>query len=224
MAPELAAERSTHMDGRADQFALAAVAYRLLTGSDAFPGNDVRSVFFRVLNEAPKPRSGGAPLDAAVYEVLRKGMARDPRQRFASVSAFARAFADALGREVAGSVPEVTQTVSQSQFVASVPLRPGALVLEEQDEDVVSEGFFAEGTRQEAAGHFVETNPVYVGSVDRLPRNRWPMLLLLLALLGAGGAAAWWLGWRPPTAWTESRIWQTLHLPTPAEEPPPSAD
>jgi hypothetical protein len=71
------------VDVRADLFALAVIAYELLTGQ--LPG--------RVYVPASKVRPG---LPAAVDEVLRRALERDPDDRSASVAEFRRDLAGAL--------------------------------------------------------------------------------------------------------------------------------
>src|SRR5439155_15358842 len=51
MSPEQA--RSQEIDERADQFALAAIAYELLSGELAFAGDNVAAVIYQVLHGQP---------------------------------------------------------------------------------------------------------------------------------------------------------------------------
>jgi hypothetical protein len=79
-APEARADLA--LDARADVFSLATVAYELLTGR--LPGR----VYI--------PASGRNPrLPKALDAVLRRGLARDPEDRYASVAEFRRALSDA---------------------------------------------------------------------------------------------------------------------------------
>jgi hypothetical protein len=71
------------VDGRADLFALAVIAYELLTGR--LPG--------RVYVPASRVRPG---VPAALDEVLRRALQRDPEDRHASVAEFRRELARAL--------------------------------------------------------------------------------------------------------------------------------
>jgi hypothetical protein len=71
------------VDARADLFALAVMAYELLTGR--LPG--------RVYTPASQARPG---VPAAVDEVLRRALERDPEDRFASVAEFRRLLNRAL--------------------------------------------------------------------------------------------------------------------------------
>jgi serine/threonine-protein kinase len=165
MAPELAEARGPGADGRVDQFALAAIAYRMLAGVDAFQGDDPVTVIHRVLRETPTPLTELLRCDPVVDAVVRRGLTKRPDQRYPTVMAFAGALEEA----VAGSKPVITQTVAQSQVVSVAPLMAGSSIEVEQD-DVVSESFFAEGLRQEARGHYVEQLPrPYDGPMDRLP-------------------------------------------------------
>jgi serine/threonine protein kinase len=194
------------IDGRADQFALAAIVYRMLAGVDAFPGDDVAAVLRAVLAGSPRSLADLTDCSPAVDAVIRRGLARWPQQRFASVSALVTALEDAL----ADSVAEVTRPVSTVQIMSEVKI-PAAQP--EVDMDDVSESFFDEGRRQEASGLFAETPAPYRGSLTRVPRTRGPALLLLTFLFAAGGAAAWWTDWRPPPEWQPSSLWQTVvHL------------
>src|SRR5439155_1537374 len=58
MSPEQA--RSQEVDERADQFALAAIAYELLSGELAFAGDNVPAVVYQVVHGEP-PRLADAP-------------------------------------------------------------------------------------------------------------------------------------------------------------------
>ena len=82
------------IDGRADQYALAATAYHLLTGLQLFPHSNPAVAISRHLNAAPPAVAETRPELAALDPVLAAALAKNPDQRFASCSDFARAFAD----------------------------------------------------------------------------------------------------------------------------------
>lgn len=79
------------VDGRADQFSLAAIAYRLLSGTDAFPGADAGAVLAALRDHAPAPLTALDGVSPAVEAVIRRGLARSPGGRFPSMLAFAAA-------------------------------------------------------------------------------------------------------------------------------------
>ncbi|MCW2652302.1 MAG: pknF 2 [Mycobacterium sp.] len=83
------------MDGRADQYALAATAYRLLTGSPMFPQSNPAAVISRHLNTPPPALADSHPELACLDPTLARALAKDPADRFARCIDFARAFAHA---------------------------------------------------------------------------------------------------------------------------------
>jgi serine/threonine protein kinase, bacterial len=83
------------MDGRADQYALAATAYHLLTGSPMFPQSNPAVVISRHLNAPPPTLANTRPELAALDPVLAAALAKDPADRFARCTDFARSFAEA---------------------------------------------------------------------------------------------------------------------------------
>jgi serine/threonine protein kinase len=96
-APEQIQGRA--VDGRTDQYALACVAYQLLTGAVPFERDEVAAVLYAHLSEPPPSLSSRRPgLPGAADEVLARAMAKDPEQRYATCQEFADALRAALGR------------------------------------------------------------------------------------------------------------------------------
>jgi serine/threonine protein kinase len=82
------------LDGRADQYALAATAYHLLTARELFPYSNPAVVISRHLN-APPPALSEIRLElAALDTVFAQALAKKPEKRFARCSEFARALAE----------------------------------------------------------------------------------------------------------------------------------
>ncbi|GAB7141496.1 serine/threonine-protein kinase [Mycobacterium riyadhense] len=92
-APEQLADEP--IDGRADQYALAATAYHLLTGSTLFPHTSPAVVISRHLTAAPPALAETRATLRAFDPVLAVALAKDPTDRFARCTDFARAFARA---------------------------------------------------------------------------------------------------------------------------------
>jgi serine/threonine-protein kinase len=61
MAPEQAAGRVDEIDHRTDQWALGCIAYELCAGRPPFIGEDVASLLYQVIHEAPAPLGQTAP-------------------------------------------------------------------------------------------------------------------------------------------------------------------
>lgn len=97
MAPEqVKGETPT---GKADQFALAAVAYEMLTGGTLFGQHSLTTLAYKIVNETPAPvreRNGSVP--PAVDAVMTRALSKAPAERYASCGQFV----DALERAFAG--------------------------------------------------------------------------------------------------------------------------
>ncbi len=101
MSPEQARSRPDDVDGRTDQFALAAMTYEMLSGRVAFQADSVPATLFKITNEEPPPLAEvPAPTGPAIEAVLRKAMAKDKESRFASILDFS----DALALAISGAV------------------------------------------------------------------------------------------------------------------------
>ncbi len=112
MAPEQLAN-SKVVDRRADVYALGVILYEMLTGG-WLPWSDENNetpapavIYQRQTSEPPPdPRTKNPTVSAALAQVVRRALACDPRERWASALEFARALAEAVkadGVEPAGA-------------------------------------------------------------------------------------------------------------------------
>lgn len=94
-----------------DQYALAVMAYELLTGQPPFRGGPGQ-LLYQHLNAPPAPPSALNPLLSPDIDVaLLHGLAKEPQARFASVTAFANAFQQSIqSPQVVVSSPLVLET------------------------------------------------------------------------------------------------------------------
>ena len=114
-APEqLMGER---LDGRADQYALAATAFHLLTGSPPFQHSNPAVVISQHLSAAPPAIGEQRPELAGLDPVLAKALAKAPADRFERCADFARALAHQLGSGAARrrSAPRLSAADAQAQ-------------------------------------------------------------------------------------------------------------
>ena len=96
MAPEQVRGRA--VDGRADQFALAVLAYQMLVGLPPFRGDSMSHIIYKLLHEAPETPSACRPdLPTGVDTVLMRALAAEPDDRYPCCTDFAAALASALG-------------------------------------------------------------------------------------------------------------------------------
>lgn len=103
MSPEQAAGDEV-VDGRADQYGLACLLFEMLAGRQPFTGGNARAILSRQLTEAaPSLSEFRDSTPEAVEEVVRRGLAREPEERFATTEDLAAVLADLAHRAATGS-------------------------------------------------------------------------------------------------------------------------
>lgn len=109
--------RGEPLDGRTDQYALACVVFACLTGSPPYKG-DVPTVIKGHLSAEPPAVSRVVNLPPAIDEVVRKGMAKNPKDRYATCVELVAAARRGLG--------PVNGEMQALGSVAGAAGRPGA--------------------------------------------------------------------------------------------------
>ena len=85
------------VDGRADVYSLAAVAYEMLTGGAPFPGKTITEVVSLAVQEKfQPPRTRDARLPEAINRVFERGLTANPAKRYPTAAEFARDLLAAL--------------------------------------------------------------------------------------------------------------------------------
>ncbi|OBH21066.1 serine/threonine-protein kinase [Mycobacterium sp. E3247] len=84
----------SNIDGRADQYALAATAFHLLTGTPPFQHSNPIAVISQHLHEEPPRLSDYRPELAHLDQVFGKALAKQPEDRFERCRAFAAAVSE----------------------------------------------------------------------------------------------------------------------------------
>ena len=139
------------VDGRADQFSLAVIAYEILTGEKPFVADHLPSLLYRIVREEPVPPQRLNPaLAPQVDVVLKKALAKSAADRYPTALEFVDALTEAcntnpdwrpLPRSGAQSLPTIGGAAAMyqdssyngpapapqaSSFAASVPEPPPA--------------------------------------------------------------------------------------------------
>ncbi|HEX9705320.1 MAG TPA: protein kinase [Gemmatimonadales bacterium] len=88
MAPEQA--KGAHVDGRADQYSLGVVAYRMITRELPFSGDSVHTILYKHIFEEPQ-RATRTDIPEFITAAIARALAKEPDQRFGSMEEFATA-------------------------------------------------------------------------------------------------------------------------------------
>ncbi len=125
MSPEqLAGDK---LDGRSDIYALALVAFNILTGKLPFPADTVQESMIMRLTEPPRRLAEMRPevaWSAEVQGALDKALSRDANSRYQTASEFGKALARALERMATGTQAAPRASAALPESVAprgSVP-------------------------------------------------------------------------------------------------------
>lgn len=199
MSPEQATGRSEETDHRADQWALACIAWEMLCGHPPFMADDTTALFFQIIRIEPTSLVKQVPeLQPAAEAVLRRALSKNYLDRYPSIRDFAKAFElAALGRFTESTPAPITlNSASESNNSRpAVRLTPEQLV-----------AAIAELQPSGSGAHLVSPETTVVA---RAGRRYWRLAAALaVGLVGLGSAGALLL--RSPKA-TSS----TTHAPPP---------
>lgn len=172
------------IDRRADQYALAATAFHLLTGAPPFHYSSPTTVVDQRLSTAAPRLSDRRPDLARLDDAMVKALASDPVRRFRRCRDFADAFNEAAGASMGDRSPEAVLAVAATEPAiraeqpgspSAHPLRRGGMLTS------AGTGFLRRLTRRGRPSRSSGTQAATVEAhspTSRWPGRRWPWILV----------------------------------------------
>ena len=180
MSPEQAMGRAD-VDGRSDEFALAAILYEMLTGKVAFEAANLAKILMRIMHEMPAPPSQVNPaLPRAIDDVIAKALSKQKEQRYPGALAFAEAALAAFGIPDAvadwsnRSLAELETALSEAEAAKPTPASAPARVQMRLGES-------SRGTREDATAPKMLLGAGHSDAPKAISASMSPAALLLLA-------------------------------------------
>jgi hypothetical protein len=201
MSPEQATGNVMDLDGKTDQFALAAIAYEMLTGHVVFSGENLAAVLFSILHSEPLPLPGPvrAVLGDSGEAVLRRALSKRREDRFDDVLEFANALQETALWESGARTPRPTPTPlllnALSASVAAPVAAASNLVLPARPAGLSLTLEIAHARKADELNEATTLSPVVTAgfrspaAAAPVPRRRHQLVVGALSLLAVAGWA-----------------------------------
>jgi serine/threonine protein kinase len=172
--------------GAADQYSVAVMTYRMLSGQVPFEGDSAIEILHKHCSILPPPLDELCPgLPDYVYKAVEKGLSKKPAQRFSTVKSFVKALKEPS--------PELAVSDAATVAVDSDPSIMG---------DLPTEVMAAADTpRPDTPTTASKATRPPLTPPRQAPKKSgvWKVLIPLIVILaaGGGGGAWWWLTQQP---------------------------
>jgi hypothetical protein len=119
MSPEQVKGRA--VDGRSDIFSLGVMLYEMITGEKPFPGQNITTVIYKIVNEEPVPlRHIDPSIHPGISAVVMKALAKEPEQRYQSCREMLEELRNYRAQGIAGGNPNSTMVLGGGSAAATV--------------------------------------------------------------------------------------------------------
>ena len=119
MSPEQVKGRA--VDGRSDIFSLGVMLYEMVTGEKPFPGQNITTVIYKIVNEDPvPPRQIDASIHPGISAVIMRALAKEPEQRYQTCREMLEDLRNYRAQGTAGGNPSSTMVMGGASPAATI--------------------------------------------------------------------------------------------------------